>query len=364
MKLGLVGLPNVGKSTLFNALSKSKAEAANYPFCTIEPNVAIVEVKDERLTELEKIYNPKKVTPAILEFVDIAGLVEGASRGEGLGNKFLDNIKKVDAIIHIVRCFKDENITHVYDDINPIRDLEVINMELILKDIEVVSKRVDKLKKQLKGDKSLAVEVEFLEKLKDHLYEEKAVRDFEISKDEEEFLKPLELLTVKPIIYAANFLDSDFEKSIEQNEYYKQMKEYVVEENAILFPVCAKMEEELNELDNEDKELFLSEYSLDGSGLDRIIKTSYSLLGLISYLTAGADEVRAWTIKQGTKAPQAAGKIHSDFEKGFISAEVINYDDFIKLKSMTQAKEKGLVRIEGKNYIVKDGDIVLFRFNV
>lgn len=365
MKLGMVGLPNVGKSTLFNALAGGGADSANYPFCTIEPNVGIVSVPDERLDKLAEIYKPEKFTPAVLEFVDVAGLVKGASKGEGLGNKFLGNIREVDAIIHVVRCFEDDNIVHVDGNVDPVRDIETIQLELIFSDIDVLSRRIDRVRKQSKGDKSLLEELAFLERLKEHLEDGKPARSIDRTEKEDEFLLEMQLLSAKPVIYAANLSESDYTGGLENQKNLACLNEYAQKEETLVFPICAKIEEELAELDEEDRKMFLQDLGLSQSGLSRIIKTSYSLLGLISFLTAGTPEVRAWTIKDGTKAPQAAGKIHSDFEKGFIRAEVIGYDEFISCGgSMAAAKEKGVLRLEGKEYVMKDGDIVLFRFNV
>ena len=364
MKLGMVGLPNVGKSTLFNALTNAGAESANYPFCTIEKNVGIVSVPDERLDKLAEMYEPDKFTPATLEFVDIAGLVKGASKGEGLGNKFLADIREVDAIVHVVRCFEDPNIIHVDGSINPLRDIETINLELIFSDIEMIDRRIDRAKKAAKGDKKYLAEIEFLERLKTHLENGKSARGFDFTDDEREIIKSTPLLSAKPVIYAANLSEDDFVNNIETNENFQKVRELAAEEHSAVLPICAQIEAEISDMGAEDKAMFLGELGLEVSGLNRIIKEGYSLLGLISYLTAGKQEVRAWTITKGTKAPQAAGKIHTDFEKGFIRAEVISFDDLMECGSMAAAKEKGLVRLEGKEYVMQDGDIVLFRFNV
>lgn len=364
MKLGMVGLPNVGKSTLFNALTNAGAESANYPFCTIEKNVGIVSVPDERLDKLAEMYEPDKFTPATLEFVDIAGLVKGASKGEGLGNKFLADIREVDAIVHVVRCFEDGNIVHVDGSINPLRDIETINLELIFSDIEMVDRRIDRAMKAAKGDKKYLAEVDFLKRLKEHLEEGKSARGFDFTDEERELIKSTPLLSAKPVIYAANLSEDDFANNIDTNENYQQVRRLAEEEHSAVLPICAQTEAEIAEMDEDDKKMFLAELGLEVSGLNRIIKEGYALLGLISYLTAGKPEVRAWTIKKGTKAPQAAGKIHTDFEKGFIRAEVISFDDLMACGSMAAAKEKGLVRLEGKEYVMQDGDIVLFRFNV
>lgn len=364
MKLGMVGLPNVGKSTLFNAITNAGAQSANYPFCTIEPNIGMVSVPDERLDRLAEMYHPDKFTPATIEFVDIAGLVKGASQGEGLGNKFLSHIREVDAIIHVVRCFENDDITHVDGNIDPARDIETINLELILSDLDILSRRLDNRKKAMKGDKKIASEVEFLERLVSEMEQGKTARSVEIDEDESQYLKEVSLLTIKPVIYACNMAESDFSDGIENNRYYNEVKKIAQNEGAETFPICAETEAQIAQLEPDEREMFLEEMGLEKSGLDRLIKKSYALLGLISYLTAGKPEVRAWTIKKGTKAPQAAGKIHTDFERGFIRAEVVAFDDLMNCGSMAAAKEKGLVRSEGKDYIMKDGDIVLFRFNV
>ncbi len=366
MKLGIVGLPNVGKSTLFNSLTKAGAESANYPFCTIDPNVGVVTVPDERLNVLGEMYHTKKIIPAAIEFVDIAGLVKGASKGEGLGNQFLANIREVDAIVHVVRCFEDSNIVHVDGNIDPLRDIETINLELIFSDLEILERRIAKTTKVARNDKAAAKELALLHKIKEHLEEGKLAKTFSGAEDEEEqeWMSGYNLLTYKPVIFAANVAEDDLADDGASNAGVHAVREYAKEELSEVFVVCAQIEQEIAELEDDEKKMFLEDLGLSESGLEKLIKASYRLLGLISYLTAGEPEVRAWTITEGTKAPQAAGKIHSDFERGFIRAEVVSYDDLMECKSHSAAKEKGLVRLEGKDYVVKDGDIMLFRFNV
>jgi hypothetical protein len=365
MKLGIVGLPNVGKSTLFNSLTKAGAESANYPFCTIDPNVGIVAVPDERLKLLGDMYKSKKVTPAVIEFVDIAGLVKGASKGEGLGNQFLSNIREVDAIVHVVRCFEDANVVHVDGSVNPLRDIETINLELIFSDLEVLERRLSKVVKAARMDKTLAKEEALLNRVKAHLESGKMAKSLEIDdEDELALMKEYNFLTYKPVIYAANVSEDDLGDDGASNPMVEEVRKFAAGENSEVFVICAQIEQEISELDDDEKAMFLEDLGLKESGLEKLIKASYHILGLHSFLTAGEDETRAWTIKIGTKAPQAAGKIHSDFERGFIKAEVVNYKDLLEQGSLSAAREKGLVGMEGKDYVVKDGDVILFRFNV
>ena len=365
MKLGIVGLPNVGKSTLFNSLTKAGAESANYPFCTIDPNVGIVAVPDERLKLLGDMYHSKKVTPAVIEFVDIAGLVKGASKGEGLGNQFLSNIREVDAIVHVVRCFEDTNVVHVDGSVDPLRDIETINLELIFSDLEILERRIAKTAKTARMDKDAAKELEFLKKIKAHLEDGRPASTIELEdEDQEGYMKEYNLLTYKPVIYAANVSEEDLADDAKSNPHVQKVREYAEETGSEVFALCAEIEQEISELEDDEKKEFLEDLGIKQSGLEKLIVASYRILGLLSFLTAGEDETRAWTIKVGTKAPQAAGKIHSDFERGFIKAEVVNYQDLLDSGSYAGAREKGLVRMEGKDYVVQDGDVILFRFNV
>ena len=365
MKLGILGLPNVGKSTLFNSLTKAGAESANYPFCTIDPNVGVVAVPDERLKLLGDLYSSKKVTPAVIEFVDIAGLVKGASKGEGLGNQFLANVRECDALVHVVRCFEDPNVVHVDGSIDPVRDIETIDLELIFADLEVLERRMSRLGRSARNDKDAAAELSMLQRLKEHLEEGKAAGSFERKNDNEEaWFSEYNLLTAKPVIFAANVAETDAADDGENNPHVQAVRAHAGQTSSEVFVVCAQIEEEISELEDDEKQMFLEDLGLKESGLDKLIRASYSLLGLMSFLTAGEKETRAWTIKKGTKAPQAAGKIHTDFERGFIRAEVVNYRDLLDCGSLGAAREKGIVRLEGKEYVVQDGDVILFRFNV
>jgi len=365
MKLGIVGLPNVGKSTLFNSLTKAGAESANYPFCTIDPNVGIVTVPDERLKLLGEFYQSKKVTPAVIEFVDIAGLVKGASNGEGLGNQFLSNIREVDAIVHVVRCFEDDNVVHVDGSVDPLRDIETINLELIFSDLEILERRIAKMVKIARNDKTAAGELTFMEQIKAHLEDNQAANTLELNSDDEKaLLESYNLLTAKPIIFAANVSEDELAEDAVSNPHVQKVRDFAKAQGSEVFVICAQIEQEIAELDDDEKKMFLEDLGLEESGLEKLIEASYRLLGLQSFLTAGEDECRAWTIQIATKAPQAAGKIHTDFERGFIKAEVVNYQDLLDCGSYAKAREKGLVRMEGKEYVVKDGDVILFRFNV
>ncbi|MDO5695788.1 MAG: redox-regulated ATPase YchF [Eubacteriales bacterium] len=364
MKLGIVGLPNVGKSTLFNSLTKAEAESANYPFCTIDPNIGVVTVPDARLKVLSDLYQSKKIVPAVIEFVDIAGLVKGASKGEGLGNQFLSNIREVDAVVHVVRCFEDGDIVHVDGSVNPLRDIETINLELIFSDLEMLERRLAKTSRGARNNKEQAAEAALLTRLKKHLESNRPAITFEADEEERALIAEINLITAKPVIYAANVAEDDLADNGAANEHVTAIRNYAAENGSEVFAVSAKIEEEIAQLDDEEKLMFLGELGISESGLDKLIAAGYRLLGLISYLTAGEQETRAWTITKGTKAPQAAGKIHTDFEKGFIRAEVVDYDGLVAAGGMTKAKEQGIVRLEGKDYVVQDGDIIFFRFNV